>query len=72
MRELVVVRHGQTEWSASGRFTGRTDLPLTREGEEQAKELGRMLAPRSFGLVLTSPLMRAWKTGVLAGVEAVV
>ena len=64
---LVVVRHGATEWSRSGRHTGRTDLPLLDEGRDQAQELGRRLAGHAFALVLTSPLRRARETCELAG-----
>jgi probable phosphoglycerate mutase len=66
-RVLVQARHGETEWSRSGQHTSRTDLPLTARGEEQARALGRALAGRSFGLVLTSPMQRARRTAELAG-----
>ncbi len=65
--ELWLIRHGETEWSASGRHTGRTDIPLTEEGIRQGRALGRYLAGRSFALVLTSPLSRAADTCGLAG-----
>jgi len=64
---LVVVRHGATEWSRSGRHTGRTDLPLLAEGRLEAQEIGRRLAGHQFALVLTSPLRRARETCELAG-----
>ena len=70
MAELVLVRHGQTEWSRDGRHTGRTDVPLTPDGERDAAALGQRLATRSFGLVLTSPLVRATRTAELAGLDA--
>ncbi len=52
--EVVVVRHGETEWSLSGRHTGRTDLPLTERGEARARELASRFAGRSFSLVLAA------------------
>jgi probable phosphoglycerate mutase len=64
---LWLVRHGETQWSRSGQHTGRTDIPLTGAGEEQARALGRYLAGRRFALVLTSPLGRARETCRLAG-----
>lgn len=67
MREIVLIRHGQTEWSAGGRHTSVTDLPLTPEGERRAAALAPRLANRSFGLVLTSPRVRARTTARLAG-----
>lgn len=59
MGELVVVRHGQTEWSRSGQHTGVTDLPLLAEGEEQARTLQASLAGWSFVDVRVSPRERA-------------
>ncbi len=64
---LWLVRHGQTEWSKSGQHTGRTDLPLTPDGETKASRLAPILARRRFALVLTSPLQRARRTCELAG-----
>ena len=64
---LVLVRHGATEWSASGRHTGTTDLPLSEEGRRDAARLRERLAGRDFALVLTSPLARARETCELAG-----
>ena len=65
--ELWLVRHGETEWSRSGRHTSTTDLPLLPEGEEVARGLGDRLEQREFGLVLTSPRQRARRTAELAG-----
>ena len=65
--EVFVIRHGATEWSKNGRHTGRTDLPLLPEGEEQAVRVGELLHARPFGLVLVSPLSRARETCELAG-----
>jgi probable phosphoglycerate mutase len=62
LRELCLTRHGETEWSRSGQHTGRTDLPLTVQGERQAALLGRRLAGRKFALVLTRPRRRARET----------
>jgi broad specificity phosphatase PhoE len=64
---LWLVRHGETEWSLSGQHTGRTDLPLTPEGELQAVAIGKMLAGRAFDRVLSSPMARARDTARLAG-----
>lgn len=65
--EVVLVRHGQTEWSVSGKHTGRTDVPLTDLGRRQAEALGGMLSGAEFALVLSSPLSRAWETMERAG-----
>ena len=67
--EVVLVRHGETEWSAALRHTGRTDLPLTPAGEEEARAVGEALRGREFALVLSSPLRRALDTARLAGFE---
>ncbi|MDA8288014.1 MAG: histidine phosphatase family protein [Actinomycetota bacterium] len=64
---LWLVRHGSTEWSRSGRHTGRTDIDLDATGREQAKALGERLAEQDFAVVLTSPLKRARQTCELAG-----
>jgi broad specificity phosphatase PhoE len=67
MRELWLIRHGETEWSRSGAHTGRTDIPLTPAGRDNAAAIGRYLAGRAFGLVLVSPRQRARDTCTLAG-----
>ncbi|MEV5436883.1 histidine phosphatase family protein [Streptomyces sp. NPDC052682] len=72
MGDLLLVRHGETEWSRSGQHTSFTDLPLTRHGEEQARSLAPLLAHRPFALVLTSPLARAVRTAELAGLSGAV
>ncbi len=66
---LVLVRHGETEWSATGRHTGLTDVPLTAAGEEQARALRPALAALPVALVLSSPLARASRTAELAGLD---
>jgi probable phosphoglycerate mutase len=65
--QLYLVRHGETEWSLSGRHTGRTDIPLTPQGEDEAKELGPRLRLIQFSRVLTSPAQRARRTAEVAG-----
>jgi broad specificity phosphatase PhoE len=65
--EVWLVRHAETEWSRSGKHTGRTDVPLTDAGRERARELGARLAGHDFALVLVSPLERARETARLAG-----
>jgi len=65
--EIVLVRHGETEWSLSGQHTSRTDLPLTEKGRERAEGLGPALAAWDFSIVLTSPLRRARQTCEIAG-----
>ncbi|MEU8984294.1 histidine phosphatase family protein [Streptomyces sp. NPDC048309] len=72
MGDLLLVRHGETEWSVSGRHTSWTDLSLTQQGEEQAKSLAPLLAGRTFALALSSPLGRAVRTAELAGIYGAV
>ncbi|MFF8538006.1 histidine phosphatase family protein [Streptomyces sp. SAS_267] len=71
MGELIVIRHGQTEWSLSGRHAGRTDVPLTEAGEATAEALAPRLARRPLAAVLSSPLSRATRTAELAGLTDV-
>ncbi|GKS64153.1 phosphoglycerate mutase [Nitrospira sp.] len=66
-QELWLIRHGETEWSAAKRHTGRTDISLTPTGERQAAALGSMLSGRRFAVVLSSSLRRARETCRLAG-----
>ncbi|MDP2012637.1 MAG: histidine phosphatase family protein [Actinomycetota bacterium] len=64
--QIFLVRHGQTEWSRSGRHTGRTEIPLTEQGESAARAVALVL-PKDPDLVLCSPLQRAQQTAALAG-----
>ena len=64
---IYLIRHGETKWSRSGQYTGRTDIPLTAHGEETARGLGLRLRNIPFTNVLTSPLKRAQQTCALAG-----
>jgi len=66
---LYLIRHGETEWALSGRHTGRTDVPLTPNGEDEARELGKHLRDIQFAQVLTSPLQRAQQTCALVGLN---
>lgn len=68
--EIVLVRHGETEWSRAGRHTGRTDVALTDRGRAHAAALRGSLGARQFKTVLISPLQRAAETARLAGFEA--
>ena len=67
MGNLILVRHGETEWSRMGRHTGRTDLPLTPKGEATAAELAPVLAKLNITATFTSPAERAERTASLAG-----
>ena len=69
LSSIYVVRHGETEWSLTGRHTGRTDVPLTRAGEGQAAGLRKYLAGIEFSWVASSPLARAVGTCKLAGFD---
>lgn len=68
---LVLLRHGQTEWSRTGRHTGRTDVPLTSEGEDEARAVAPLLAGFDIVAAVASPLVRARETARLAGLTDV-
>jgi probable phosphoglycerate mutase len=70
MGELILLRHGETQWARDGRHTGRTDLPLTPAGEAAASALKPALAGRPIVAAFTSPLRRAARTAELAGLAA--
>jgi probable phosphoglycerate mutase len=70
MGELILLRHGETEWSRAGRHTGRTDVPLTAAGEAAAAALAPALAARKIRAAFTSPARRAMVTAALAGLDA--
>lgn len=69
MGDLILLRHGQTEWSKAGKHTGRTDIPLTTVGAASAASLAPMLAKRQIVAVFTSPASRAVTTAELANLE---
>jgi broad specificity phosphatase PhoE len=71
MGELILLRHGETEWSRGGRHTGRTDVPLTAAGEAAASALTPVLAGREIRAAFTSPWRRATRTAELAGLVGV-
>jgi len=68
MGEIILLRHGETEWSRDGRHTGRTDLPLTDHGREQAVAANELLAGRRIAAAWSSPAQRAQETAKLAGI----
>ena len=68
---IFIARHGETPWTITGQHTGRTDLPLTPQGERNARSLGDRLSGLVFAKVLTSPLQRARQTCALAGFGSV-
>jgi len=66
---LFFMRHGETEWALSGKHSGRADIPLTKNGEQEARQLGERIRIFSFAHVLMSPLQRARRTCALAGLS---
>jgi broad specificity phosphatase PhoE len=66
-QKVILIRHGETEWSLCGRHTSTTDIPLTTAGEQRAASLQPFLSHHQFGLVLCSPRLRARRTCELAG-----
>ena len=67
MGDLILLRHGETEWSLAGQHTGRTDIPLTPQGEAAAAKLAPLLARRRIVAAFTSPARRTVSTAALAG-----
>jgi broad specificity phosphatase PhoE len=71
MGDLILLRHGETEWSKAGKHTGRTDIPLTPAGEAAAAALAPLLARRDIVAAFSSPAQRAARTAELAGLTDV-
>ncbi|MCX4996709.1 histidine phosphatase family protein [Streptomyces longwoodensis] len=71
MSDLFLVRHGETEWSRSGRHTGSTDVPLTERGREEARRLVPLIRSHRIGAAFVSPLQRARETAELIGLHDV-
>jgi probable phosphoglycerate mutase len=71
MGDLILLRHGETEWSKAGKHTGRTDVPLTPAGKKAAAALAPLLARRDIVTVFSSPAQRAIRTAELAGLTGV-
>jgi probable phosphoglycerate mutase len=67
MARVVLVRHGQTEWTMTHRHTGRTDISLTGKGREEAADIGRRLSGFDIELAMTSPALRTHETAIIAG-----
>jgi broad specificity phosphatase PhoE len=68
--EIYLIRHGETEWARDGRHTGRTDIPLTENGRQQAEFLRPIFEGVGFETILSSPLRRAFETAYLAGLKS--
>lgn len=66
LHRIFLVRHGETAWSLSGQHTGRTDIPLTAKGEDDARNVNGRMRLTAFNAVFTSPLQRARRTAELA------
>jgi len=66
LKNIYLLRHGETEWTQLGRHTGLTDIPLTANGKKEAKKLGKSLQKISFDTILCSPLKRAHNTAEIA------
>ncbi|WNM31150.1 histidine phosphatase family protein [Streptomyces sp. Li-HN-5-11] len=69
MGDVFLVRHGETEWSRSGRHTGWTDVPLTGRGREEARRLAPLVRSQRIGAAFVSPLRRARETAELIGIR---
>ena len=65
--ELILMRHGETEWTESGLLHGHTDIPLSRKGEKQARDAARRLQGKTFTVIYSSPLKRAVQTATIMG-----
>ena len=70
-QQVWLIRHGETEWSKSGQHTGWTDIPLLPESEPKLRRLAPVLGEHAFSLVLSSPLIRAYRTAELAGFTSI-
>ena len=68
-KNIYLIRHSETAWSLSGQHTGRTDIPLTKQGEEDAAHMGKTLSAHTFTTILCSPLKRAKDTCKIAGFQ---
>jgi probable phosphoglycerate mutase len=71
MGDLLLVRHGETEWSRSGRHTGRTDVPLTEHGRAEARRLVPLIRSHRIGAAFVSPSQRARETAELIGLREI-
>ena len=71
LARIYLIRHGETAWSLSGQHTGRTDIPLTEQGELDTRKLAERLRAVRFSRVFTSPLQRARQTYELAGLKEI-